>query len=128
MTALDSLNRAATTADPQRTSPYEMWYEKEPSPKNLPFFTSCFDRKARLGKEHLPRCSMGCFFGPYYSHPRPHANAWCSWGHCHIPACYLMGSPNAHDAPVVLSRVTEDKAGGWFRWNIGGGLRRTFRR
>ena len=68
--SVDSLNRSATTANPDRTSPYEMWYGKEPPLKDLPFLTPCFYRKAKLRKKHHPRGVPGFYLGPDHHHPR----------------------------------------------------------
>ena len=68
--ACDTLNRSATTANPQRTSPYEMMYDKTPAVRILPFLKPCFYRNSRRNRKHKPLGAPGFYLEPGINHPR----------------------------------------------------------
>ncbi len=67
--ACDVLNRTATTSNPGKKSPYEMWYGKKPPPTLLEWLQPCFLRVKRKRKTDA-QAKQGFYLGPAANHPR----------------------------------------------------------
>ena len=67
--ACDAMNRTATSANPERKSPHELWHGTVAPLRLLPFLKPGFYHHQRVQK-HLPK-ALPCFYlGPARNHPR----------------------------------------------------------
>ena len=67
--ACDAMKRAATSANPERKSPHELWHETVAPLRLLPFLKPGFYHHQRVQK-HLPK-TLPCFYlGPARNGPR----------------------------------------------------------
>ena len=66
--ACNSLNESATTANPDRVSPFQMWYGQAPPVTIRPFLKPCYYRSARRRRKSEPRGELGYYLGKDYWH------------------------------------------------------------
>ena len=67
--AADALNRSATTANPDKKSPDEVFFGKVPEVKLLPLFKPGYCKYKRTSK-CMPKAQECFYLGPGYNYPR----------------------------------------------------------
>ena len=67
--AADALNRSATTANPDKKSPDEVFFGEVPEVKLLPFFEPGYCTYKRTSK-CMPKAQECFYLGPGYNYPR----------------------------------------------------------